>query len=191
MMVLAVLTATSCARSVIQTAPAALYTVTTVVMQKPGEPPHACAATPLPEPPIGCGGPDIRGLDLNTMHGVTRYRNGVLATPVLHLVGTWDGQALTLTRPPDTAPMADATPMPMEQCASSPAQVGSPGTPPSVQRVISDDSLLKAHHIQVLEFGPCGDRLFMVITVADSDSVAFLKERYGLVRIAGWLIPVS
>ena len=165
-----------------------LYTVTSIVMQKPGEPPRACAFMQLPDPPIGCGGPDLHTLDLTTMHGVTRYRNGVLATSMLHLVGTWDGRALTLTRPPDTAPIADATSMPQGQCPSQPAQVASP---PLMQRVISDEALLKAQGIQLLEFGPCGDSLFIVVTVADRDSVRFLTNRYGAVQVAGWLKPVS
>jgi len=166
----------------------ALYTVTSTVMQKPGEPPRACASTPLPYPPIGCGGRALRGLDLLTIHGVTRYRNGVLATSMLHIVGTWDGHDLTLTRPPDTAAMADATPMPPGQCPSQPSQVVSP---PLMQRVMSDNALLNAQGIQLLEFGPCGDALFMVVVVADRDSVRFLTNRYGAVQVAGWLKPIS
>ena len=188
LMALATMAGAACSGSASQSRVApgssALYTVTSIVMQKPGEPPRACAFMPLPYPPIGCGGPDLHGVDLVTMHGVTRYQNGVLATSMLHLVGTWDGRALTLTRPPDTAAMADATAMPQWQCPSQPTQVASP---PLMQRVMSDEALLKARGIQLLEFGPCGDSLFMVITVADRDSVGFLTNRYGAVQVAGWL----
>jgi len=188
LMILALIAGAACSRSASQTAIFPLYAVTSIVMQKPGEPPHACAFMPLPYPPIGCGGPNLRGLDLITMHGATRYQNGVLATQMLHLVGTWDGHELTLTRPPHTAAMADATPMPIGQCPSQPAQVA---PPPLMQKVISDEALLKAQGIQLLEFGPCGDSLFLVITVADRDSVHFLVNRYGPVQVAGWLKPLN
>src|SRR5207245_10790543 len=102
-----------------------VYTVTSPVVQKTGELARRSAFTQLPDPPVGCGAADLHALDLTTMHGVTRYRNAVLATSMLHLVGTWDGRALTLTRPPDTAPIADATSMPQGQCPSQPAQVAS------------------------------------------------------------------
>ena len=51
--------------------PSEFYTVTSIVMQKPGEAPHACFTVPLPEPPIGCGGPALEGADISTMPGFT------------------------------------------------------------------------------------------------------------------------
>src|SRR5690348_11990619 len=98
--------------------PQVLYTVTSMVMQKPGEAPRACYATPLPYPPIGCGGPDLNGIDLRSIPGVTSYQNGVLATPVLRLVGTWDGRALRLTGAPTPAAMSEVTQA--AQCAQKP-----------------------------------------------------------------------
>ena len=167
-----------------------LYTVTASVMQKPGERPHACAAIPLPYPPIGCGGPDVRGLDLATMAGVIRYRNGVHAIGVVRLVGTWDGQALVLTRAPVSAKPADATQL--RACQQPFGFTGSSEMPAMMQRLMSDEQVLKSRGLLLLEFGPCDESsYFVIIPVADSKSVAWLNERYGpTLRVYGWLQPV-
>lgn len=164
-----------------------LYTVTTDVMQKPGHPPRACFATPLPYPPIGCGGVALNGLDMLTMPGLRRYRNGVTSTAIVRLTGTWDGGALTLTRPPEAAPPKDATQLP--SCAD-PGRSSADPLPPEMQMVMDDEALLRANGIQVLEFGPCGDSIFIVVAVADSKTVDFLTKRYRAVEVAGWLEPV-
>jgi hypothetical protein len=171
--------------------PPALYTVTAMVMQKPGDPPRACSFLPLPEPPIGCGGPAVRGVDLLTMPGITRYRNGVMDAGILRLVGTWDGQALSLTRSPETATVHDATPVPLLPCPTTTAQPEPGVVPPQVKQVRDDEALLKSHGIQVLEFGACGDSLVMTVVVADSATVDFLIKRYPGIQVAGWLKRVS
>ncbi len=187
---LAVLIGATCAGPLVaQPGPPTLYTVTATVMQTPGQAPHACFAMPLPYPPIGCGGPDLRAFGLLTMGGITRYRNGVLATGMLRLVGTWDGQALTLTRPPESRTASEATRMP--GCAQEPGQAASDPIPPVMKQVMADDALLRSHRIQLLEFYPCKNTVFLGLAVADSRSVAFLTNRYGHVEVAGWLQPVT
>jgi len=182
-------TLTACGQvATVGTAPP-LYSVTATVMQKPGEAPHACFGTPLPYPPIGCGGPDLRGVDMLTVRGVTRYSNGVLATGALRLVGTWDGHALTLTRPPESAAATDVTRMP--QCAQEPGTSSSDPIPQVMKEVMADEGLLRSHGIQLLEFYPCKNTVFLGLAVADSQSVDFLTSRYGHVEVAGWLQPVS
>jgi hypothetical protein len=170
--------------------PPPLYTVTAIVMQRPGDPPRACAAMPLPWPPIGCGGAVVRGLDLLTMPGVTRYPNGVLSSGTLRLVGTWDGQALTLTRSPEAASTGDSTPLPLTPCTTDTVQPEPGQFAPMVKKVIDDEAMLKARGIQVLEFGGCGDSVTMTVVVADPATVAFLRQRYPGAQVAGWLHQV-
>ena len=187
--VLILLLDVACGAVAVPTTPEPLYTVTSTVMQAPGSAPRACFAMPLPEPPIGCGGPDVRGLDMVSAPGATRYRNGVRATGVLRLVGTWDGQALALTRRPDAAQMSDQTQMPI--CAQETGTSSAEPPPPLMQKVMDDEALLKSHGILLLEFGPCKGTVFLGIAVADSKSVDFLTSRYGHVEIAGWLQPLG
>jgi hypothetical protein len=186
-----VLSAAGCARYVPPEHSGPLYTVTTTVMQNPPEVPRACSAVPLPYPPIGCGGVPLRDIDLPSLPGVTRYRNGVLATGMLRLVGTWDGEAVKLTRQPESAAMKDATPLPT--CADVPGRPSTGPLPPVMQRIIADDKVLRTRGIQLLEFGPCQDFVFVVVAVPDSTTVGFLTDRYGSgkVVVAGWLQPVA
>ena len=186
--VLLVLAATCAACGSAAAHPSGLYTVTSIVMQKPGEAPHACFAMPLPEPPIGCGGPALDRADMSTMPGFTKYRNGVEASGMVRLVGTWDGQKLTLTRPPEAAATTDQTQAP--NCAQDGSEPQGPGLPPMMQKVADDSSNLEAHGIQVLEMYMCKKSLFMVVPVADKPSVDFLTSRYGNVKVDGWLLPV-
>ena len=186
--VLIVLVATSVACGSAAAHPSELYAVTSIVMQKPGEAPRACFAIPLPEPPIGCGGPALDHADISTMPGFTNYRNGVGASGMVRLVGTWDGQKLTLTRPPEAAATTDQTQAP--NCAQDGSEPQGPGLPPMMQKVADDSSNLEAHGIQVLEMYMCKKSLFMVVPVADKPSVDFLTSRYGNVKVDGWLLPV-
>jgi hypothetical protein len=189
--VLVMLSLGGCARYVATEHPGPLYTVTTSVMQNPPDVPRACSGIPLPYPPIGCGGVALEGIDLPSSPGVSRYRNGVLATGMLHLVGTWNGRALNLTQRPESAATNGATPMPI--CADTPGRSSAEPIPPGMQRIIADDKLLRTRGIQLLEFGPCRDFVFAVVPVADASTVAFLTGRYGSgnVVVAGWLQPVS
>jgi hypothetical protein len=76
----------------------------------------ACFAIPLSYPPIGCGGIEIHGLEMERLSGITRYNNGIVETKGLfRLVGTWDGKALMLTRQPVAASFEEATAVP--RCA--------------------------------------------------------------------------
>lgn len=165
--------------------PKSLYTVTAIVMQKPGEAPHACAGVPLPYPPIGCGGPDVQGLNLAALHGVERYSNGVLAARHLRLVGRWNGHALVLTQPPELRSVKDATRLP--ECV----QDGTEVVTPKMQSILADHELLKSHGIEPILLAPCRGAVFIVIPVADQESVKFLTDRYGPLNVAGWLQPIS
>jgi hypothetical protein len=185
---LAALAAWACG-STAQPSTTTLYTVTSTVMQWPGEAPHACFATAAPYPPIGCGGPDIRGLDLASVPSVTRYQNGVLATGILRLVGTWDGRALTLTQPPQGASATNITLMP--ECAQEPGRSSADPIPPVMERVMKDEAVLRSHGVQLLEFYPCKGTVFLGLAVANQKSIDFLTSRYGHVEVGGWLQPLT
>jgi len=188
LLVLVVLAATCVACGKAAANPSELYTVTSIVMQKPGEAPHACFAVPLPEPPIGCGGPALDRADISTMPGFTKYRNGVEASGMVRLVGTWDSRQLTLTRPPEAAATTDQTQAP--NCAQDGSEPQGPGLPPMMQGVADDSPALEVRGIQVLEMYMCKKSLFMVVPVADQATVDFLTSRYGNVKVDGWLLPV-
>ena len=177
-----------------------LYTVTTTVMlgecdsasnspcRKPGQLPVACFATPLSYAPIGCGGVDLEGLDPRSVPGSVTYSNGVVATKTLTLVGTWTGDALVLTDGAQIAKDTDHTPLP--QCHQTPAD-GEGGITPQMRAVLNDGKVLRAHHIQMLEFGMCQGALFLIVAVATPDTVDFLTRRYAPARVAGWLRPLN
>lgn len=58
---------------------------------------------PLSLPPAGCGGALVRDLDPLTVAGAERFPNGTVTTPSVRIVGSWDGEALTPTRPVELA----------------------------------------------------------------------------------------
>ena len=189
-MLLAILLAgASCATPAIGPAARPLYTVTATVMAVPGKTVNACAFEPLPYPPIGCGGAQVVGLDLASAPGAHTYRNGVVETGLVRLVGVWKQGVLNLTSPPTAASPKDATPTP--QCAQDQGDAEVPNPPPWAQSILSDDALLKAHSIQLLGFYVCQGSLFIAVTVADRETVDFLTKRYAPARVAGWLRPVS
>ena len=161
-----------------------LYTVTTSLMQKPGQNAVACFAMPLPYPPIGCGGPEVVGVDLQTLPGFQRYRNGVVSVGTVRLVGSWRAGTLALTQPPESASPKDITPVP--QCAQTSADPAPDGTPEG-RKLMSDPDVLKTRGIQVLEFYVCQQALFVVVSVADNATVKFMSETYAPVKVAGWL----
>ena len=184
-----VMAGTSCAIPAIGPAAEPLYTVTATVMAVPGKTVNACAFEPLPYPPIGCGGAQVVGLDLASAPGAHTYRNGVVETGLVRLVGVWKQGVLNLTSPPTAASPKDATPTP--QCAQDQGDAEVPNPPPWAQSILSDDALLKAHSIQLLGFYVCQGSLFIAVTVADRETVDFLTKRYAPARVAGWLRPVS
>jgi hypothetical protein len=166
------------------------YVVTATVLQVPGQLPRACFAMPASYPPIGCSGVAIRGLDMSSVRGLLRYSNGVSATPgLVRLVGTWDGDALTLTQPASYAPPSAASEIP--GCALVPGQSTDDLIPPVIQRVMDDRVFLESNGIVVLEFYPCKGTVFLGIAVADQRSIDFLTNRYGHVEVGGWLQPLT
>lgn len=164
------------------------YTVTTSLMQKPGEAPRACSFIPLPLPPIGCGGASVADLDLMSLPDARRYSNGVVSVGVYQLVGVWQDGELHLTEAPSTAAGSETTPQP--SCAQNPVEP-SPTDEPQGQKLMHDDALLKSRGIVVISFGMCRGFLFIVVAVADPATVDFMTSRYAPAKVAGWLQPLS
>jgi hypothetical protein len=78
-----------------------LWTGTATLLKTPGGDLTLCGGVVLTSlPPAGCGGPKVRNLDPMTVSGAERFPNGTITTPSVRLVGTWDGDALTVTEPP-------------------------------------------------------------------------------------------
>ncbi len=81
-----------------------LWTGTATLLQTPDGVLTLCGGAILESlPPAGCGGARVHGLDPMTVEGAVRYPNGTVTTSSVRLVGTWDGSALTPTRPPEPA----------------------------------------------------------------------------------------
>jgi hypothetical protein len=129
----------------------------------------------------------VDGTDIQYVRGVERYEDGTLMTPVLHLIGTWDGHALTLTEPPQ--PAASETPLP-EPCVQTASPEWSPNVPVRQLQVGNDQSTLEAHRIVVLETVTCGSTLGIGVAVAAPDTVRYLESDYGKVSVTGWLRPL-
>lgn len=163
------------------------YQITAPLLSVRGGPVYACHAVLLSYPPAGCGGVLVHGVGIGQVPGVQRYTNGTLYTPTVRLVGTWDGQALAVTQPPQAAKLQ--TPVQQPNC-----QTGGAGLSPSSlalqQRVGQDQATLVQHGVAVLETVPCpSSTLYMLVAVADEATVSYLKSRYGPVEVAGWLQP--
>ena len=164
------------------------YTVTSNLMQKPGQDPVVCSFTPLPYPPIGCGGPSVANLDLATMADARRYSNGVVEVGTYRLVGTWKGGALHLTETPVSVSPSAHTPTP--DCAQTTTDP-SPDVTPEGRKLMDEEKLIEQHGIVLLESMMCQGALFVVVAVADADTIDFMTNRYAPVKVAGWLQLLS
>lgn len=165
-----------------------LYTVTSVMMSAPGKQTLiACHAAPLPYPPIGCGGVEVRGIDALQLPGTRRYPNGTVETARFRLIGRWDGSALIVTEPPQAPQPEPGTP------PRKPTYITAEATQRALaaqQRVLADWDQLRRQGIQIMELGIDGDRVTFLVPVADQHTIQTLQQRYGPVEVTGWLQPV-
>jgi hypothetical protein len=164
------------------------YEVASVLMSEKGGPVVACTLI-LQSLPPQCGwGIRVNGAGIEHILGVTRYQNGTLLTPMVHLKGHWAGHVLTLTELPQKATTATSLPGP---CTQAPGTTSGGGVPPRQLQVINDQAILLAHGIEVTESITCGDTLGLRVVLADAVTVRFLQARYGKVSVTGLLRPVS
>lgn len=83
------------------------WQVDATMLQTASQPLTACYSTLDSLPPAGCSGAIVVGASANRIPGATKYPNGTITTPVMHLVGTYKDGRLTLTEPPtSSAPVA-------------------------------------------------------------------------------------
>jgi photosystem II stability/assembly factor-like uncharacterized protein len=165
------------------------YTVTTSLMAAKGGPLNACFAMPLPATPIGCGGVEVSNVDVASVPGVVTYRNGTVWTPIVKLVGTWDGHVFRLTEQPSPAKPGDSTEAKL--VPQAPPIVSKESPQQLVEHLKHDTSDLQKRGIVVFAFGAAADGVDMTVAVADDKTVQYLYDRYGRVYIKGWLQPVG
>jgi hypothetical protein len=148
----------------------------------------ACNTILLSLPPGGCGGVPLRPADITQIRGVNRYPNGTIETPPLKLVGIWHDPTLTLTRraQPASYPAAEVPPPCAAQSSGRESQLLA-----LEQQVVHDESQQRQHGVLVLGVWPCGDALSVLVAVADSPTITYLKRTYGAVDVAGWLSPAG
>ncbi|WP_405148287.1 hypothetical protein OG589_10555 [Sphaerisporangium sp. NBC_01403] len=97
-------TLAACGTEPAATAPAMRYQADGTVLANAQHGPQLCANVAESLPPQ-CGGPDIIGWDWNA---VEHSAQGGVRWGEYHVVGTWDGERLTLTEPPRPAGRRDA-----------------------------------------------------------------------------------
>jgi hypothetical protein len=81
----------------------------------------------------------------------------------------------------------------MHACNQPYGFTGNGETPPMMQRLMTDSAMLRSKGMMLLEFGPCDETTyFVVVPVADSQTVQYLTDRYGpTLKVYGWLQPVD
>ncbi len=161
------------------------YTVVGTLLSVRGETAKVCAAEIFTLPPTCGGGVTILGVDIRTAPGAHVFDNGTVDTGLVRVVGTWDGQALTLVGPLRPAGASEVPPWPT--CASSAKNSFLPDS--TAQRMNDDTPSLRSRGIEVLSITPCNDGILVVVPVADSKTVSYLTGKYGQLQIVAWLQP--
>lgn len=83
------------------------YITTTTVLESPDHGPQLCLGGVQESYPPQCGGPDVIGWDWDVVQGEESANGTTWGTYTV--VGTWDGQALTLTEPAASPEPLDST----------------------------------------------------------------------------------
>jgi hypothetical protein len=164
------------------------YTVTTYLLSVKGGPVYGCWSVLTSDPPAGCGGFLVRGVDIRQVPGSTIYGNGTVSVAMAKLVGIWENVGLTLTEAPKPTKAFEATPFGL------PCNGAGTMSEPRAQAVktsIDFDTTLSEHGIQVLDAQLCGHTVRVVLALADRSAVDYITQRYGQLEISGWLQPVG
>lgn len=159
------------------------YTVVAPVLYRTTmKQPMGCLAMLTSLPPAGCSGVLVAGHDFTHLAGLVRFGAMGWQTPQLRLVGTWDGDALTLTRAPVPVTTHRPAPSPPAACHDHTTREAS-----ALARRIS-----RAHErIHMLELSPCGDTVWVMAAVADKPTISYIHQHFASsVKIVGWLQPV-
>jgi hypothetical protein len=162
------------------------YSATGPLMIVPGKQAlRVCLVIPLSLPPPGCGGVEVRGVDVWQVPGAARLSNGAVMTDPVRVVGTWDGTALSVTEPPRRATQT-AIQLPTHAQADA-----TPRAAAALQRLVGDSKELDRLGIYVMECTTDGDDVAILVPVADGRTVRTLEQRYGPVEVQSWLQRVS
>jgi hypothetical protein len=158
------------------------YSVTAPVLYRTGErAPRACLVILTSLPPAGCSGVPVTGYDFRRVPGLIRYGSAGWQTPLLHMVGTWNGRVLALKHTPAPASAAQQPPAPPAGCDRK--------TTPAAHSLMRQIGRAR-NRIGLLESTPCGARVWVLVDVADHETRIEIRDRFGKrVTVAGWLRP--
>jgi hypothetical protein len=140
----------------------------------------ACFSDALMDPAAGCGGIEVKGVDVSQVPDGGGDHGSPWSQP-MRLVGTWDGQALTLTEAPQAAlPLPGLPPLCTQDSNSQPE-------PDSTQRQIEVTDALRSRGVDVLESTGC-DRatVGVLVVVADDATLDWITKHYH-VNVVSWL----
>jgi hypothetical protein len=136
--------------------------------------------------PLKCDGMELRGIDLRTLPGHHVQQDGVVYAYSVKIVGTWDGVAVTATRPPRVVDPRSVVLQP-ETCD----QRGVSGTDPVQIRVNKDSQTLKNRGIYLMSDMPCVDGVQVLVAIADPATVEYLTTTYDVRHVVGWFQPLN
>ena len=140
----------------------------------------ACFSDALMDPAAGCGGIEVKGVDVSQVPDGGGDHGSPWSQP-MRLVGTWDGQALTLTEAPHSAQTPPELPPLCTQDFNSQSE------PDSTPRPIEVIDALQSRGVDVLESAGC-DRatVGMLVVVADDATVDWITTHYR-VNVVSWM----
>jgi hypothetical protein len=121
---------------------------------------------------------------------------GAYFTPILKLIGTWNGSSLVVSAPPSPS-AAQSEPIVMWSAAKPPAVAQMAAGMPTAaglrdqQTLLNDQAYLEARGIFVMENGFGSRGLEMMVAAADLATIALLRSRYKVQEISSWLIPTT
>jgi hypothetical protein len=162
------------------------YTVTATLFADKIGLVQICGSLVLTLPAQCAGGIDLRGIDIRTIPGWQRQRDGTAIASSVKVVGTWDGHAITATRPPQVVDPKSVLWRP-EYCD----QTGVGGTDPVQDRLNKDFQILKSRGIYIMSNMPCVDGVQVMVAIADPATVTYLTTTYGVRHVVGWFQPVT
>jgi hypothetical protein len=127
-----------------------------------------------------CGGIEVKGVDISQVPDGGGDHGSPWSQP-MRLVGTWDGQALTLTEAPQTAQTPPGlAPLCTQDFNSQPE-------PDSMQRQIEVIDALRSRGVDVLESAGCGRATVgVLVVVADDATVDWITKHYR-VNVVSWM----
>jgi len=164
------------------------YEVIAPLLAEPRGRVYACYSIAESDPFGACSGVVVRGVDIRRVPSVHHDASGSMWTPSVRLAGTWDGQALTVTKPVRPATPVRTSWLP--PCNATVDSATDPGVLAVEERIARDSPALKQRGVLVLSITRCGNRVDIVVAVADPPTVSYVDRRYGPVNIVGWLQPL-